>query len=223
MPRNIRFGIFVIYTAVAVLAPLMAYLFPGEPALKLNTDLIQVEGNTLPEPSTVLNAGAENYQHDVLHDLDGHVDSVAADYPDGSSALLARFEKPFFAEKAEATLKKMMPHKKEEEKDLWSVYFESDSGEYVVLSRLDQFLVLIIADREELARERLETLPAYIFNPTPGIGAMLGQQSTGALLMLLLLYVFLQALLIANLKRWVAMADAEAKAPEKVEEKSPDA
>ncbi|MFC1749117.1 hypothetical protein ACFL2V_09960 [Pseudomonadota bacterium] len=206
MPRNIRYLLFVVYSLVAVAAPLFAFLFPGQPALQINVNVIDVQGSQLPEPQRVLDSGAENYQQNVLHDLDGHLASVAADYPDGSSVLFARFSSPFNAEKAGARLKKMIPHVLDEEKDLWSVYFTSDSGEYVQLSRQEQFLVLIIADREALARQRLENLPALLFNSNPGVGAVLGLRSTAELMMLLLFYVFLQSLLIANLKRWSTAA-----------------
>ena len=209
MSRNARFGIFIVYSLVAVMAPLMALLFPGQAPLQVNTNVIDLQGSTLPAPQRVLDSGAENYQQDVLNDLEGHQASVAADYPDGSSVLFARFESPFFAEKAEAGLKKMIPHVQEEEEDLWSVHFTSDSGEYVLLSRLAPFLVLIIADSEALAQQRLETLPALVFNPAPGVGAILAQRSTAELMMLSLFYVFLQSLLIANLKRWAGMPEKE--------------
>lgn len=222
MPRNTRYLLFVIYSVTAVVAPVLAMLFPGAPALKVNEQVIDLQGEGLPEPQLVLKSGAENYQQNVLHDVDGHLASTAADYPDGSSVLFARFQSPFYAEKGEAKLKNMIPHKQDEESDLWSVHFTSDGGEYVLLSRLEQFLVLIIADREELARQRLENLPAFIFNPSPGVGAMLGQRTTPELMMLLLLYVFMQSLLIANMKRWVAAASINpgATVPEKMEEDS---
>ncbi len=207
MSRKARLGIFVVYSLVAVLAPVMALLFPGQPPLQINSDIIDMQASQWPASQQVFESGADNYQQNVFNDLEGHLASVAASYPDGSSVAFARFESPFFAEKAEAGLKKMIPHQQEEEKDLWSVYFMSDSGEYVLLSRVASFLTLIIADNEAQAQQRLKRLPAVIYNPAPGVGAILAQRSAAELMMLALFYVFLQSLLVANLKRWAGMPE----------------
>ena len=206
MSPKSRYLIFVLYSAIAVVAPLLALIFPGEPPIRINEQIINLSSEQLPEAQKILDSGAENYQQNVLHDMEGHLASVAADYPDGSSVLFARFSSLFNAEKAEHKLKKMIPHTQDEEKDLWSLHFTSDSGEYVMFSRLDTFLVLIIADRSDLARQRLEQLPAFVYNPHPGVGAMLAKFELAKLLMLFMLYVFLQALIIAYLKRSVTLA-----------------
>jgi len=196
------------YLLLAVAAPLMVLLMPGQPPLSLNEKLLAVKNGQFVDDQAALGKGADNYSQRVMNDLTGVVASSSADYPDGGNVLLALFDSPRAAAAAQNKLKRMIPHQKEAH-DLWATHFASDSGEYVMLARVEQLLVMIITEREAMARSRLAALPALNYNPHPGLGAVLQQQPTWQRFAVLLFYTGVQWLLVRMLFAWARPGDAK--------------
>lgn len=200
-----RRAVAIVYLLVAVVAPLLAVQFPGRPPLSLNTDLAAVESGKFIDHVGALGAGADKYSVDALDDMDKVLASAAADYPDGSNALIAWFGKPVLARGAIEKFKKMIPHH-ESESDLWTAHFASESGEYIMLAETSGLLVLIISEREELARQRLMALPVIDYEAQPGVGAVIGQQPSGNIYLLVFFYAAIQWLMIRFLFSWAGKA-----------------
>ncbi len=203
MPRGARLTVFIIYVAAALAAPLLIVLFPGERPLRLNSALLEVREGAFATPKQALGDGAESYQLNVLHDLDERLAGAAAVYPDGGSALIARFASEQAAQAAANTLIEMIPHKALMS-DLWATRFQSDSGEFVVITTVDDVLIFIIADTEVASAERLASLPALIYNTDPGFGAVLATKNPFEWLAWLAGYLFFQLVAISRLASWVA-------------------
>jgi hypothetical protein len=196
------------YLLLAVAAPLMVLLIPGQPPLSLNEQLLVVKNGRFVDDQAVLGKGADNYSQQVVGDLAGVVASTSADYPDGGNVLLALFDSPRAAAAAQNKLKRMIPHQKEAH-DLWATHFASDSGEYVMLARVERLLVMIITEREAMARSRLATLPALNYHPHPGLGAVLRQQPAWQQSAVLLFYAGVQWLLVRMLFAWARPGDTK--------------
>lgn len=204
------------YLVLAVMAPLMVLLLPGQPPLSVDQQLLIVEDGRFLKHQAALGEGADNYNVDVVSDLSGNVASAAADYPDGSNAMLALFDTHESASAALEALKGMIPHQQEEH-DLWARHFASDSGEYVMLAIIDSVLVMIISEREPLARDRLVSLPVLNYNPSPGLGAVLQQQSILFAMLALAFYVVVQWLLVRLLFVWAGIGLSKPEAENKDE------
>lgn len=197
------------YVILALGAPLMVLLNPGQPPLSLNPSLLALSDGQFADHRAALGEGADKYSLGVVDDLAGVLASAAADYPDGSNALIALFDAPESAAGALHTLKQMIPHEQEEH-DLWAEHFTSDSGEYVLLAQVERLLVMIITEREAMARRRLAALPALHYNPSPGLGAVLRQQPGWVTLLALAFYSAVQWLLIRLLFAWARPRPTEA-------------
>ena len=192
------------YLLLAVAAPLLVLLFPGQAPLTFDRSLLQVnEQGNFSNYRAALGEGADNYTLNVVNDLAGVVASAAADYPDGSNALLALFDSSISATRALEQLNGMIPHQQEMH-DLWGSHFASQSGEYVMLTTNDDVLVMIISEREALARDRLAALPVLVYNASPGLGAVLQQQSFLIQAFVFAFYVVIQWLLVRMLFFWAA-------------------
>ena len=203
MAPGVRRTIFFIYAFVALLAPLYVVLFPGQPPLQADEALLQVGDGAFVTPEKALGSGAESYELNVLHDLDDRLAGAAAVYPDGSSALIARFASPRAAQAAAAKLIEMIPHQAAMS-DLWATRFQSDSGEFVVITTLDDLLVFIIADTEASASARLAALPALVYNDAPGFGAVLAREGFFAWLAWFVGYGLFQFITLSRLGSWVS-------------------
>jgi len=201
-----RRAIAIVYVLVAVVGPIMALQFPGRPPLVLNAELAAVADGKFVNNVAALGKGADKYEVDALHDMSNVVASAAADYPDGSNALIAWFDKPVYAKGAIEKFKKMIPHQHKAESDLWTTHFPSDSGEYIMLAATDGLMVLVISEREEMARQRLKSLPVIDYEEHPGLGAVIKQQSSGNNYLLAFAYVALQWLMIRFLFSWAGKA-----------------
>lgn len=201
LPVPLRRVLVWIYLLLVLAAPLAVLLLPGEPPLSVNEGLLAVENGRFADYRAALGEGADNYSVGVVNDLAGVVASAAADYPDGSNALLALFDAPRSAARALGTLARLIPHR-QEARDLWSTHFASEGGEYVMLAAVDRVLVVIISEREPLARDRLAALPALNYNPRPGLGAVLQQQSPWLGFVALVFYGAVQWLLLRLLFAW---------------------
>lgn len=190
------------YLLLAVAAPILVLLFPGQPPLTLDRSLLQVnDQGDFSEYRVALGEGADNYTLNVVNDLAGVVASASADYPDGSNALLALFDSLASAKHAREQLMGMIPHQQETQ-DLWSTHFTSQSGEYVMLALNADVLVMIISERETMARDRLAALPVLTYNASPGLGAVLQQLSLISQTLVLAFYLVIQWLLIRMLFFW---------------------
>lgn len=205
LPMPLRRLLAWAYLLLAAGAALLVLLMPGQPPLSVNKSVLQVESGRFANHASALGQGADKYAVDVLNDLAGIVASAAADYPDGSNAVLALFDSPASAASAHAHLKAMVPHHNEEV-DLWSTHFTSDSGEYVMLALAEHVLVMIIGEREAMNRERLAGLPALAYNPRPGLGAVLQQQSGVTFMLVMAFYVVVQSLFVRLLFSWAGIA-----------------
>ncbi len=203
MPRGARLTVFVLYLLTALAVPVLLALFPGEPPLRVKADLLVVQGDAFVTPEKALGEEAESYQLNVLHDLDERLAGAAAVYPDGSSALIARFFSEEAAQAAASKLIEMIPHEALMS-DLWATRFQSDSGEFIVVTTLGDLLVFIIADTDAAAAERLVSLPALIYNDEPGFGAVLGQSNPFEWLAWIVGYLLFQLVTISRLASWVA-------------------
>ncbi len=194
------------YLVLALAVPILVLLFPGQPPLRFDRSLLQVnDQGDFSSYRAALGEGADKYTQDVVSDLAGVIASAAADYPDGSNALLALFDSPASAVHALEHLKDMIPHR-EENHDLWASHFASQSGEYVMLTAIEDVLVMIISEREVLARDRLAALPVLTYNANPGLGAVLQQQSFLLQTLVLAFYVVMQWLLLRMLFFWAKPA-----------------
>lgn len=209
LPMPLRRFLAWAYLLLAVGAALLVLLMPGQPPLSVNESVLQVESGRFVDHASALGQGADKYAVDVLNDLAGIVASAAADYPDGSNAVLALFDSPAAAAAAYEHLKAMVPHQNEET-DLWSTHFTSDSGEYVMLALAERVLVMIIGEREAMNRERLAGLPALAYNPRPGLGAVLQQQSGVTFMLVMGFYVVVQSLFVRLLFSWAGIVAAQA-------------
>ena len=207
MPKGIRITIFGLYFAAALIVPLYLSLFPGQPPLTLKQEVVVVEQGRLPAEQVVLGMGADNYQRTVLHDLDRHIDSVAADYPDGSNVVVAAFDGELFASQAVDELIELIPHSSKKT-DMWSTRITSEGGEFVILTRIGEILIMVIADREELAQKRLEGLPLIEMVDEPGLGAVLARQTWGDLLLIIFGYILFQTITVSRLASWAAVRPA---------------
>ncbi len=206
MPRSVRFAIFVLYGLGAIAVPLLLALFPGQPPLAPEEALLEVADGRFVTPEKALGEGAESYQYDVVNDLEGRLAGAAATYPDGSSALIARFESERAALAAAERLMELIPHKAAMT-DLWATRFQSDSGEFVAIATVGPLLALIIADTEELAARRLESLPALRYEPDPGFGAVLARNDLFGWIAWIGGYVLFQMVTLSRLASWVARRD----------------
>ncbi len=207
LPKPLRRFFAWVYLLLALGAPLLVLLIPGQPPLTVNEPLLQIESGRFINHSSALGQGADKYDVDVLNDLSGVVASAAADYPDGSNAVLALFDSPASATSAHEHLKTMIPHQ-HEEADLWATHFTSASGEYVMLVGVERVLVMIISEREAMARNRLVALPALTYNARPGLGAVLQQQSSLRFMLVMAFYVVVQWLLLRLLFSWAGIVAA---------------
>jgi len=207
LPQPLRRFLAWMYLLLALGAPLLVLLLPGQPPLSINESMLQVESGRFINYASALGLGADKYDVDVLNDLDGIVASAAADYPDGSNAVLALFDSSASAISAREHLKTIIPHQ-HETVDLWATHFTSASGEYVMLARVERALVMIIGEREAMARDRLAALPALTFNPRPGLGAVLQQQSNLIFMLIIGFYVVVQWLLLRLLFIWAGVVTA---------------
>lgn len=205
LPLTLRRALAWAYLLLALAAPLTVLLLPGAPPLSVNEGLLAVENGRFADHQAALGEGADNYAVGVVNDMAGVVASAAADYPDGSNALLALFDAPRSAAQALETLKRMIPHQQERQ-DLWATHFASEGGEYVMLARVGRVLVMIISERETMARDRLAALPALNYNPRPGLGAVLQQQSPWLGFVALVFYGAVQWLLLRVLFAWARSA-----------------
>jgi len=201
LPMPLRRLLASAYLLLALGAPLMVVIAPGEPAISLNEKFLAVEAGRLLGPRAALGEGVEKFDENVLSDQAGVVASAAADYPDGSNAVLALFDGADSARAALGSLKDMIPHHHEEQ-DLWATHFSSEGGEYVMLALVDHVLVMVISERESMARERLAALPALNYNHRPGLGAVLQQQSNIGYFLLMAFYVMVQWLCLRLLFSW---------------------
>ncbi len=208
LPKSLRRFLACLYLLLAVGAPLLVLLMPGLPPLSVNESLLQVESGRFVNHTSALGVGADKYDVDVLNDLAGSAASAAADYPDGSNAVLALFDDLAAAALAREHLKAMIPHQ-QEAVDLWATHFMSASGEYVMLVQLERVLVMIIAEREVMARDRLASLPALTYNAHPGLGAVLQQQSSFTFMLMMAFYVVVQWLLLRLLFSWAGLVAAQ--------------
>ncbi len=206
-PKSLRRFLACLYLLLAVGAPLLVLLMPGQPPLSVDESLLRVESGRFVSHAAALGVGADKYDVDVLNDLAGNVASTAADYPDGSNAVLALFENRVAATSAFEHLKTMIPHQ-QEASDLWATHFMSASGEYVMLAQLERVLVMVIAERETMARDRLAALPVLTYNARPGLGALLQQQSSFIFMLMMAFYVVVQWLLLRLLLSWAGWAVA---------------
>jgi len=213
LPKPLRRLLAWVYLLLALGAPLLALLMPGQPPLSVNESLLQVESGRFINHTSALGLGAEKYDVDVLNDLAGNVASAAADYPDGSNAVLALFDSSISAASAHEHLMALIPHQ-QEESDLWATHFTSASGEYVMLVRVERVLVMIIGEREVMARDRLAALPALTYNPRPGLGAVLQQQSNLNFMLVMAFYVVVQWLLLRLLFSWAGIVTVRTAASE---------
>jgi len=209
VPKPLRHFFAWGYLLLALGAPLLVLLMPGQPPLSVNESLVQIESGRFIDHISALGQGADKYDVDVLNDLDGIVASAAADYPDGSNAVLALFDSSFSAASALEHLMALIPHQ-QEESDLWATHFASASGEYVMLVRVERVFVMIIGEREVMARDRLAALPALTYNPRPGLGAVLQQQSSLGFMLIMAFYIVVQWLLLRLLFSWVGIVAARA-------------
>ena len=209
VPQPLRRFLASIYLLLVLGAPLLVLLMPGQPPLSVNEPLLQVESGRFLNHASALGQGADKYDVDVLNDLAGVVASAAADYPDGSNAVLALFDSSASAASAHDHLKAMIPHQ-QEKSDLWATHFTSASGEYVMLVWAERALVMIIGEREVMARDRLAALPALTYNPRPGLGAVLQQQSSLSFMLVMAFYVVVQWLLLRLLFSWAGIVAARA-------------
>ncbi len=207
LPKPLRCFLAWGYLLLALGAPLLVLLMPGHPPLSINESLLQVESGRFINHASALGQGADKYDVDVLNDLAGIVASAAADYPDGSNAVLALFDSPDSSASAHEHLKTMIPHQ-HEKSDLWATHFTSASGEYVMLVRLEYVFVMIIGEREAMARDRLAALPALTYNPRPDLGAVLQQQSSLSFMLVMAFYVVVQWLLLRLLFSWAGIVVA---------------
>ncbi len=203
MPRGARVTVFVIYVLAALAVPLLLVLFPGEPPLRPNSALLEVRDGAFVTPERALGEGAESYQLNVLHDLEERLAGAAAVYPDGGSALIARFASEQAAQAAAARLIEMIPHKALIS-DLWATRFQSEGGDFVVIATVADLLVFIIADTEEASGQRLASLPALHYNDEPGFGAVLAQNNPFEWLAWIAGYLLFQLVAISRLASWVA-------------------
>ncbi len=207
LPKPLRRFLAWIYLLLALGAPLLVLLMPGQPPLSVNEPLLQVESGRFINHTSALGLGADKYDVDVLNDLDGIVASAAADYPDGSNAVLALFDSSASAASAHEHLKTIIPHQ-HEEADLWATHFTSASGEYVMLAWVDRALVMIIGEHETMSRDRLAALPALTYSSRPGLGAVLQQQSSLIFMLAMAFYVVVQWLLLRLLFSWAGIVAA---------------
>lgn len=203
MANGLRVAILFVYLLVAVALPVWIANDPGEPPMMVDTSLLEVVEEKFVAPQGIMGEGADNFEQGVMNDLDGHMASVAADYPDGSNVVLIRFEEPFYARRAAAHLIDLIPHR-DASKDLWSVGFISQSGEYVLVAHSGRVAVMIIADRKELAEQRFKTLPLFSFNEEPGLGAVLAQQPVYVPFFAFLGYLIFQLMTLIRLTSWSA-------------------
>ncbi|MCK4837509.1 MAG: hypothetical protein KAS94_01845 [Desulfobulbaceae bacterium] len=197
MFKKIKTIVLWCYVVLALVMPLLVYLFPGKPPLSMDMRLMGTTGDQFVFLRLVLGEGVESYELDVLSDMEGRIAGAAADYPDGSNVLVARFAKSQQAAAALQKLKDLIPHQKEVT-TLWGTEFGSESGEYIVLSALNDVLVMVIADRKPLAQARFKGLPSITYNERPGLGAVLAQKPKIVIVSLLLVYVLFQGLIIAR-------------------------
>jgi hypothetical protein len=207
LPFPLRRLLAGIYLLLAVGGVLLVVLFPGEPPLAPVESLLQVDKGHFVDHAAALGKGADHYDVNVLSDIAGVIASAAADYPDGSNALLAFFDSREATLAAQEKLAGMIPHQQEKQ-DLWARHFAADSGDYVMLAVTGRILVMIIAQREALARQRLAALPALHYNADPGLGALLVQQSSLINLLLLGGYTAVQWLLVRMLFVWAGIGSA---------------
>jgi len=203
MPKGAKITITLLYAFAALVGPIFIALFPGEPPILPNYALTQIEGDRFVTPEQALGEGAESYDYDVLIDQYERLAGASAVYPDGSSALVARFANVDASIKAAEVLVGLIPHKAYAE-DLWSIRFQADSGDFVLISHVDELLFLIIADTEETMAQRFEALPALIHNPEPGFGAVVANQPAFQMLLVLLGYGLFQLITISRLVSWTA-------------------
>jgi len=209
LPKPLRRLLACVYLLLAVGAPLLVLLIPGQPPLSVNESLLQVGSGRFVNHASALGQGADKYDVDVLNDLAGVAASAAADYPDGSNAVLALFDDTASAVSAHEHLKAMIPHQREES-DLWATHFTSAGGEYVMLVRVERVLGMIIGEHEVMVRDRLAALPALTYNPRPGLGAVLQQQSRLTFMLVMAFYVVVQWLLLRLLLSWAGLVSARA-------------
>lgn len=209
LPKPLRRFLVWGYLLLALGAPVLVLLMPGQPPLSVNESLVQIESGHFSNHISVLGQGADKYDVDVLNDLAGIVASAAADYPDGSNAVLALFDSSLSAASALEHFMALIPHQ-QEKSDLWATHFTSASGEYVMLVRVERVLVMIIGEREAMARDRLVALPALTYNPRPGLGAVLQQQSNLSFMLIMAFYVVVQWLLLRLLFSWAGIVAARA-------------
>ena len=210
LPLSLRRLLAWAYLVLAMLAPLMLLVAPGQLPLSVDQSLLRVENGLFINPPALLAEGADNYTVNVVSALEGNIASAAANYPDGSNAMVALFETTDATTAALEKLVGMIPHQ-QEKTDLWARHFASDSGEYVMLAHVDTVLLMIISEREELARDRLASLPVLNYNPSPGLGALLQQQSMLFELSLMSFYVMVQWLFVRLIFVW---ASANRSAPD---------
>lgn len=207
VPKPLRRFLACVYLLLAVGAPLLVLLMPGQSPLSVNESLLQVESGRFVDHAAALGQGADKYDVNVLNDLAGNIASAAADYSDGSNAVLALFDDPAAAVAARESLKEMIPHQREES-DLWATHFASVNGEYVMLVQLEHVLVMVIGEREVMARDRLAVLPVLTYNPRPGLGAVLQQQSNLTFMLVMAFYIVVQWLLLRMLLSWAGLVAA---------------
>ncbi len=203
MPKGAKITITLVYAFAAIAGPIFIALFPGEPPILPNYELTQVEGDRFVTPEQALGEGAESYDYDVLNDQVDRLAGASAVYPDGGSALVARFSNVDASIKAAEVLVELIPHKAYAE-DLWSIRFQADSGDFVLISHVDELLFLIIADTEETMAQRFEAIPALIHNPEPGFGAVVANQPAFQMLLVMLGYGLFQLITVSRLVSWTA-------------------
>jgi hypothetical protein len=202
MSSVVRLGILICYLILALGAPVLVVLFPGAPPFQPDREMLQVTRGGFSQPKSALGEGASKYQFNVLNDFPARLAGVAADYPDGSSALISRFVNQAATKVAAEKLMAMIPHQKQSQ-DLWASHFQTDSGDFVVVAIVGDLVVLVMADAEDKAASRFEGLPALGYNSTPGLGAVLLQQSQGLLMGVLMFYLAIQFLLIRLMIKWL--------------------
>ncbi len=199
--QAMRRAVAFFYLLVAIGAPILAIQAPGVPPLSLNTSLASVVDGQFVDHTAALGEGAELYKTNVLHDMSKVVASAAAEYSDGSSVLIAWFDKPVLAQGGIERFKTMIPHY-ESETDLWTTHFVSKSGEYIMLAEAGGLLVLIMSEDKNQAREHLIALPVLNYEINPGLGAVINQLPEGSLYLVAIFYVVIQWLMIRLLFSW---------------------
>lgn len=202
MPKAARLVIFICYLMLAFGAPVLVAVFPGAPPFQINREMLQVTGGEFTQPKLGLGEGVTKYQFNVLNDFSERLAGVAADYSDGSSALIARFVNHEAAQTAATKLMAMIPHQ-HQSRDLWATHFQADSGNFIIITVVGDLLALVMADAEAVANSRFEGLPVLGYNPEPGLGTVLLQQSQGLLIGVLMFYLGIQFLLVRLMIKWL--------------------